>query len=338
MVPTLPPDAIVTVDFGFNGTNLTQVGATSTALAQGHCVNGTPGSIFGQVSFCNGTAFFQAAFRAEREGLLKVPSAGVSPDTGQACPTTRSFDLVDQDPSDNVTTTYLLTGTGQTAQYNQANVANLVGATRINNGSDNRLLDNFLDPTIGCTPYEAPDLSMGGTPGTSQGLDELSAAKNQAGRLALVPESDEMTLVSNAFSAQKTDLYRSNMGQPFVSATTNRTSSPAMFCQNMENIQTPVPGEQPGAAGNGHVAGAGGGQQPADLHGEPAEHVVHQPQLPELWHAKFRDGHDERRWRGGCCDLQRRAADGDQHDCKTDAGGGQRMSHHHHMMMNPSGM
>ena len=56
VVPTLPAGAIVTIDFGFNGTNLTQVGATRRALAQGRCVNGLGGSIFGQVSFCNGTA------------------------------------------------------------------------------------------------------------------------------------------------------------------------------------------------------------------------------------------------------------------------------------------
>ena len=62
VVPKLPRNAIVTVDFGFNGANLIQVGATPNALAQGHCVNGL-GSPFGQQSFCNGTAFFRAATR-----------------------------------------------------------------------------------------------------------------------------------------------------------------------------------------------------------------------------------------------------------------------------------
>ncbi|HLH58116.1 MAG TPA: hypothetical protein VKV33_03085, partial [Streptosporangiaceae bacterium] len=66
VVPTLPRHAVVTIDFGFNGTNLTQVGATRWALRQGNCTDGLNGSIFGQVSFCNGTGFFQAAFRAER--------------------------------------------------------------------------------------------------------------------------------------------------------------------------------------------------------------------------------------------------------------------------------
>ena len=121
VLPRLPRHAVVTIDFGFNGTNLTQVGATPDALRQGNCVNGLPGSIFGQVSYCNGTGFFNAAFRAEREGRLRVPASGVSPKTGQACPTTRNFNMVDQDPSDNVTTTYLLTANGQTAQFNAAN-------------------------------------------------------------------------------------------------------------------------------------------------------------------------------------------------------------------------
>jgi len=237
VVPALPANAVVTIDFGFNGTNLTQVGATPTALAQGNCVNGLNGSIFGQVSFCNGTGFFQAAFRAERQGMLTVPAAGTSPKTGQACPVTRNFDMIDQDQSDNVTTAYLLTGTGQTAQFSAANKAALAGATQINNGSDNLLLDGFIDPTLGCTPFTAPDLSQGGTPGTSQALDELSAARSMPAPAALVPENDPMVLVNNAFSAQKTDLYRSNVGQPPISFS-NMADRPPNYCQNMLNIQT----------------------------------------------------------------------------------------------------
>jgi hypothetical protein len=237
VVPTLPANAIVTIDFGFNGTNLTQVGATPNALAQGRCVNGLNGSIFGQVSFCNGTGFFQAAFQAERAGRLRIPAAGFSAKTGQPCPTTRSFTMIDQDQSDNVTTQYLLTANGQTAQDNAANTAALAGATTINNGSDNALLDAFLDPILGCTPFQAPDLSNAGAPGTSQAMDELSAARNQRNPIALVPENDEMVLVNGAFSVQKTDLYRAEVGQPAVSPFT-ATSSPANYCQEMVNVQT----------------------------------------------------------------------------------------------------
>ena len=150
MVPKLPADAIVTIDFGFNGTFLFQVGATPNALAQGNCVDGLPGSPFGQVSFCNGTNFFEAAFSMERAGRLVVPSAGTSRTlvptagalgTGRECPTTRNFDMVDQDPSDNVTTKYLLNPvTGQTAQDNAANAAHLTGAQLLLNGIDNTLI------------------------------------------------------------------------------------------------------------------------------------------------------------------------------------------------------
>src|SRR6202012_3337365 len=37
--PTLPAHYIATIDFGFNGTDLTQIGATRNALQQGNCVN-----------------------------------------------------------------------------------------------------------------------------------------------------------------------------------------------------------------------------------------------------------------------------------------------------------
>ncbi len=249
VVPKLPPGAIVTIDIGFNGTILRQVGATPGALRQGRCTDGEPGSPFGQVSFCNGIAFFKAAFSLERAGRLVVPSAGFSrkmvatagaQGTGRECPTVRNYDMVDQDPSDNVTSTYLLNPvTGQTAQDNARNKARMPHANLLVNGSDNALIDDFLDPALGCTPFEAPDLGNNGAPTTSQALDELLAARNQPRNAALVPENDEMVVDNGGNIDQaKTDLYREEVGQAPVSSRTEATSSPQMFCQNLVNIQT----------------------------------------------------------------------------------------------------
>ena len=249
VVPKLPRHAIVTIDFGFNGTDLIQVGATPNALAQGNCVNGL-GSVFGQVSFCNGINFFNTALQMMREGRLFVPSAGRSAKivptagrlgTGTTCPTVRNFDMIDQDQSDNVTSIYLLNpATGQTAQDTTANAANLAGAQKLVNGSDNALIDDFLDPTLGCTPFMAPDLGNNNTPATSQALDELLAARNQPRIAALVPENDEMTLDANGkLDPAKTNLYREEVGQAPINAQNNRNDSPVNYCQNMVNIQTP---------------------------------------------------------------------------------------------------
>jgi hypothetical protein len=250
VVPALPRNAVVTIDFGFNGTDLTQVGATRNAIRQGNCVNGQGGSDFGQVSFCNGTTFFNDAFQLEREGRLRVPSEGTSSKivasggnlgSGQECPTVRNFEVIDQDQSDNVTSTYLFNpATGQTAQNTTSNAGNLTGATTLANGSDNILVDGFLDPTLGCTPFTAPDLANNNQPTSSQALDELLSAKNPPAVTALVPENDEMVLDANGnFDVTKTNLYRAEVGQAPVSNQNNRQDSPAMYCQNMVNIQTP---------------------------------------------------------------------------------------------------
>ena len=240
VVPTLPANAVVTIDVGFNGTDLTQVGATPTALGQGNCVNGLgAGSDFGQVSFCNGPAFFAAAIQDINAGMLAVPQTGTATKVpGLVCPTVRSFTMIDQDQSDNVTSKHLLNATGQTAQFDTANVAALAGAQTLVNGSDNALISFFLDPTLGCTAYTAPDLSQGGTPSTSQALNELSALKNQAAPIALVPENDEMTLVNGAFSATKTNLYRAQIGQDPISAANDTADSPQNYCQNLVNVQS----------------------------------------------------------------------------------------------------
>lgn len=269
-VPTLPRHYIATIDFGFNGTDLTQVGTTRNTLRDADCVNGQGGSVFGQVSFCNGTSFFNAAFRLEREGKLKVPSEGTSSKivatdgglgTGQDCPVTRNFDMIDQDPSDNVTTEYLLNpATGQTAQDTTSNAANVPGSTLLLNGSDNTLLDLFLDPVLGCTPFQAPDLANNDQPTSSQAMDELLAAKNQPSIPALVPENDEMTLNGQGqFDAAKTDLYREEVGQAPVDEANDKFDSPAMYCQNMVNIQTPflAANEALLATGQSPVTGTG---------------------------------------------------------------------------------
>jgi hypothetical protein len=248
VVPKLPPHAIVTIDIGFNGEALRQAGATSHALAEGRCTDGEPGSPFGQVSFCNGPAFFKAAFALERAGMLRVPAAGMSHrmvatagalGTGRECPSVRNFDMVDQDPSDNVTTAYLLDpATGRTAQDTPANKARMPGAKVLVNGSDNALIDDFLDPALGCTTFEAPDLGNHGVPATSQALDELFAARNEPKNAALIPENDGMVLDrGGSIDLAKTNLYRSEIGQPLVSRQNQESSSPQMFCQNLINIQ-----------------------------------------------------------------------------------------------------
>jgi hypothetical protein len=243
-VPTLPADYVATIDVGFNGTDLFQVGATATALAQGRCVNGTPGSVFGQVSFCNGINFFRDAFRLEEEGKLVVPSEGTSDkivptglagSSGDDCLVTHNFSLVDQDPMDNVTTEYLLNpATGQTAQDTTANAQNIAGSTLLLNGSDNTLLDTFVDPTFGCTPFEAPDLANNDTPTSSQALDELLSDKNTPLLNALVPENDEMVLNGNdQFDQQKDDLYREEIGETPINGTNNETDSPENYCEHI---------------------------------------------------------------------------------------------------------
>jgi hypothetical protein len=74
-------------------------------------VNGLNGSVFGQFAYCNAPAFFRAANVAIKGGMLTVPALGTAKD-GMPCMSTRDFALIDQDQSDNVTATYLTTGTG----------------------------------------------------------------------------------------------------------------------------------------------------------------------------------------------------------------------------------
>ncbi len=231
--PTIAPGSRVIIDVGFNGTNLVLEGH---GARQGNCVDALGQSVIGQVSACNAVNFYNLANAEIAQGTLTVPPLGTSLD-GQPCLTTRDFAVVDQDPSDNVITTYLINGNGQTAQNTTANAAAIAGATTLVNGSDDKLLAAFLDPANGCTPFTAPDTTDPTATSGSQALNELSARVNQQGTIAVVPPNDEMTLVNSAFSIAKTNVYRSLVDQPLLAGNVNPTTVAMDYCQNITNIQ-----------------------------------------------------------------------------------------------------
>ena len=230
LVPSLPPGAVVALWFGFNGTSL-RLADTNGSLQQGTCTNGLDGSLFGQVAYCNAVDFFRQARAAEAAGLLAPPPLGTARD-GMPCPSVRDFSVVDQDPSDNVTTTYLANASGQTAQFSAANVKALQGARVLANGSDNRLLSVFLDGALGCAPWMAPDLVDPGQMVPALALNELQAAAEQAAPVALVPKADEMVLVNGAPNLDKLNAYRRGVDQP------TRASLPSLhtFCTHLRAI------------------------------------------------------------------------------------------------------
>src|SRR5712692_6309335 len=230
VVPKLPQGAVVGIWFGYNGNNLTLQGSGGS-LGTGHCVNGIAGSIFGQFSYCNAPAFFRAANQAIRAGKLVPPALGMGQD-GLPCPTTRDFSIVDQDQSDNVTTTYLITASGQVAQNNQANTAALGGQVQ-KNGSDERLL-TLVDSALGCNPWMAPDLADPGQMLPSLPLNELQAAAHQARPVARVPEGDPMVLTNNQPDLNKLNAYRRGVDQSPVG--TQAAASTTTYCKHLLSI------------------------------------------------------------------------------------------------------
>jgi hypothetical protein len=225
--PSVPAGSTVGIWFGFNSAELT-LRSSGGSLRQGRCVNGVPGSVFGQFAYCNAPAFFRAA-NAEH---VRIPALGKAKD-GRPCPTTRDFSVVDQDGSDNVVTHYLADARGRIAQNNAAGRAALHKATPtdLTNGSDNLLLTQFIDPALGCTPFTAPNQSSDGRLSSALPLDELSAAARQRAPIALVPRNDPMTLVDGRDSVRKTDLYRAGVDMPPVGRGTDGNGK--AFCKTL---------------------------------------------------------------------------------------------------------
>jgi hypothetical protein len=232
---TVPAGSTVGIWFGFNGTNLTLASARGTnSLQQGNCVNGLRNSIFGQFASCNGVRFFAASTAAVQRGRLAVPPLGTATD-GKPCPTVRDFSLVDQDQSDNVTSHILAAPNGRTGQNNAATRAAVQGMNAqvvdLANGSDNRLLDVFVAPTLGCTPWTLPNVSTDGTPSPSLPLNELQAAAFQRAPVARIPLTDPMTLANNNPSITKTNLFRLSVDQRPIGGADNGNGT--TYCRSL---------------------------------------------------------------------------------------------------------
>ena len=234
--PTIAAGSQVILSAGFNGNALALVGP---GVRQGNCIDAFGNSLMNQTPQCNAANFYRMANAEIARGTLTIPAAGTAKD-GQACQTTRDFALIDQDQSDNAVAHYLFDpATGQSAQATAANQAAMANATVEANGSDNGLLDGFVDPALGCTPFTATNPTNPNGSSASQALNELSARANQKGTIALLPVNDPQLLVGGNFSIGKTNAYRIETDQRLLPANTNTSRNAARYCQNMVNIQTP---------------------------------------------------------------------------------------------------
>lgn len=230
--PDLPPNAVVGLWFGYNGDGtLTLKG--SDDLNDSYCVNGVKDSGFGQFAYCNAVAFFEAAHKAISAEKLKIPKLGKGKDD-VACPSVRDFFVVDQDQSDNVTTTYLISTDGRIAQNTQLNRSALAGATVLTNASDNRLVSVALDNVLGCTPWKAPDLADPDSMVPALALNEIQAGKFQKDPVALIPAGDPMVLTDGLEDLDKINAYRRGVDQPTASSI--HKASTDIYCDNLFEI------------------------------------------------------------------------------------------------------
>ena len=211
------------------------------ALQMASCVAGEDNdgqfTSFTQVGACNAAAFFAAADDAITAGKLTVPAPGNSAD-GQTCLTTRSFAFVGADQSANVTTQYLTAPDGRIAQDTAANRTSLARAGTVSNQGDNGLLDQSVDPALGCSPWQEPNLADDGAPASALPLDELQAAawagRDGGGPQALVPLNDPTTLDRfGDYDTAKADTLRSIVDMPELPV----GQSPAAYCTDLEQAQ-----------------------------------------------------------------------------------------------------
>lgn len=252
IITELPVNNVVIINIGANSDSVKLVSDSSgfgicysspssshkNSLACGHCVNGIPNSIFGQVAYCNAINFFNKLNELKTRGIIVIPPIGVTV-LGDPCPTVRSFVVVDQDQSDNVLTEYILTSDMKVAQDYPDN-RNILNVTKIiKNGSDNRLLSNFIAKAIGCETFSAPDIFLPSIRKYSMTLNEIQAGLLDVNdpTVALTPSIDPMCLVDGVQSLEKTNAYRLGLNQPILKALNQQDN--INYCNSLVNIAVP---------------------------------------------------------------------------------------------------
>jgi hypothetical protein len=237
---TMPVNSVVSLSFGTNANTLRLIPPEN--VISGRCVNGITGNndLFGQFAYCNSDLLFDKVNDWINRGMAlipPIPPVGIAND-GKECLTIRHFMLVDQDPSDNLVTTYLLDPV--TMKVFQDTVNNRLthpGFVILKNGSDNRLLVG-MNIALGCIGYLAPLLSdPSGAKTSSMVLNELHAAMRQESPMVMIPSRDPMTRVLvNGLpvpSLIKNNLYRRGVNHPQITSIQQADTTP--FCGHLNN-------------------------------------------------------------------------------------------------------
>ncbi len=301
--PTIARGSQVILSVGFNGNALALVGP---GVRQGNCMDALGNSLINQTPQCNAASFYRLANAEIARGLLKIPATGTGQD-GQACQTTRDFALIDQDQSDNAVAHYLYNpATDQTSQDTAANQASFPGDTVESNGSDNGLLDSFVDPALGCKPFTAPNTTNPNGASAAQALNELSRPAEPEGHRRAAPGQRPATAGRRAVQP----------GQDQHVPGRDRHAAPARQHQPHPECGPVLPehgqhrdaqAEAGRRAGTRHpLTGTGPRRQPDHLPGRPAQRLIRQPELQELRADRPRQPHPRRQRRRHRRHLQHR--------------------------------
>ena len=222
VVPTLPANAIVALWFGYNGDTLTLQGVRMECWpGPGASMESTAPTSDSSLTATRPLLSRQHTARSARVKFT-IPPLGTAAD-GRPCPTVRDFFAVDQDQSDNLPTSYLVTSASGLARRERKPIWPCSRRATLGNPSDNRLVDVALDGALGCTPWKAPDLADPGQMVPALPLNELQARARQASPVALVPAGDPMAQTKGERDLVKVNAYRRGVDQPPVAYPFRRT-------------------------------------------------------------------------------------------------------------------
>lgn len=223
IAPKFPDNSTVALWFGSNDFPVQLV--NEIGISNGNCVDNVDGSLFGQFAHCNAIEFFQ-----NTETFRKFPVNQIAADGGD-CPTSRSWIVVDADPSDNLPTSYLALADGTVLSDTPENRKTFNGLfTILFNPSDEGLMNFFIQPALQCPVWKVQSLQSPTLKRSTLPTNELFAHFYEK-QPALIPVGSPFSLLNGKPSLAKLNALRAGVGQPtlaFLDDASTRT-----FCDGM---------------------------------------------------------------------------------------------------------
>lgn len=222
--PIIPENSIIGIWFSSNNLKFRLTGSTDSyniinSVIDGNCIDGIENSPFGNFAYCNAYYFFLKANSLVNKNIINIKPLKNN------CLTTRSYAFIPRYEISSISSySYIILDNNTLIQNEIFNITNNYKKI-ININSNNRLLNDFINPSTNCIINNFKNCLAFNEIYSSYTINE----NNQA----LIPYNHPNVLVNGKINLEKLNYYRIGFNQKTINTVDNYEN--VNFCNNIYN-------------------------------------------------------------------------------------------------------